>query len=264
MNVAAARSFLFVPGHRPDRFAKAEAAGADVVVLDLEDAVGAELKAEARENVLAWLEAGHEAVVRINAADTPWFTEDVAVAGVLATAVMVPKAEDPDVLGQLSDVAIIPLLETALGIARSVDLCGAPAVIRAAFGSVDLAAELGVDHRSQDALRHARSAVVLAAAAAGRPAPIDGVTTTLDDEGALTADIEAAITLGFSGKLCIHPRQVDPVNRAFTPSDADVQWARDVLAASTGDGSVVVLNGQMVDRPVLLRAERILARVAAH
>jgi citrate lyase subunit beta/citryl-CoA lyase len=263
VNVAAARSFLFVPGHRPDRFAKAEAAGADVVVLDLEDAVGAGLKAQARENVRAWLEAGHEAVVRINAADTPWFTEDVAVAGMLATAVMVPKAEDPDMLGQLSDVAIIPLLETALGIARSVDLCGAPAVIRAAFGSVDLAAELGVDHRSQDALRHARSAVVLAAAAEGRPGPIDGVTTTLDDEGALTADIGAAITLGFSGKLCIHPRQVDPVNRAFTPSDADVQWARDVLASSSGDGSVVVLNGQMIDRPVLLRAERILARVAA-
>ena len=261
MNVAAARSFLFAPGHRPDRFAKAEAAGADVVVLDLEDAVGAELKAVARENVRAWLEAGHEAVVRINAADTPWFTEDVAVAGALATAVMVPKAEDPAVLAELSGT--IPLIETALGIVRSVDLCGAPSVIRPAFGSVDLAAELGVDHRSQEALRHARSAVVLAAAATSRPAPIDGVTTALDDEGALTADIEAAITLGFSGKLCIHPRQVDPVNRAFTPSDADVQWARDVLAASADDGSVVVLNGQMIDRPVLLRAERILARVAA-
>jgi citrate lyase subunit beta/citryl-CoA lyase len=263
VNVAAARSFLFVPGHRPDRFAKAEAAGADVVVLDLEDAVGAELKAAARENVRAWLEAGHEAVVRINAADTPWFAEDVAVAGALATAVMVPKAEDPAVLGELSGMGIVPLIETALGIVRSVALCGAPSVIRLAFGSVDLAAELGVDHRSQEALRHARSAVVLAAAAAGRPGPIDGVTTALDDKSALTADIEAAITLGFTGKLCIHPRQVDHVNRAFTPSATDVQWARDVLAASA-DGSVVVLNGQMIDRPVLLRAERILARVATH
>ncbi|SEP14016.1 HpcH/HpaI aldolase/citrate lyase family protein [Amycolatopsis saalfeldensis] len=263
MNVAAARSFLFVPGHRPDRFAKAEAAGADVVVLDLEDAVGAQLKAVARENVRDWLEAGHEAVVRINAAGTPWFGEDAAVASALATAVMVPKAEDPEVLGELSGAAVIPLLETALGIVRSVALCGAPSVIRPAFGSVDLAAELGVDHRSQEALRHARSAVVLAAAATGRPGPIDGVTTALDDEGALTADVEAAITLGFTGKLCIHPRQVAHVNRGCTPSDADVRWARDVLAASA-DGSVAVLNGQMIDRPVLLRAERILARVATH
>ncbi|MBB4689044.1 HpcH/HpaI aldolase/citrate lyase family protein [Amycolatopsis jiangsuensis] len=257
MNLEAARSLLFVPGDRPDRFAKAEAGGADGVVLDLEDAVGAGHKAEAREHVRAWLAEGHPAIVRVNAPGTPWFADDVTAVGSQAVAVMVPKAEDPSALPQ--GVPVIPLLETALGIARANSVCAAPAVVRPAFGSVDLAAQLGVDHRSHEALRHARSAVVLAAAAAGRPGPIDGVTTAVDDAAALSADIAEAVLLGFTAKLCIHPRQVEAVRRGFAPSAADVEWARGVLAAAS-EGSVAVYEGQMVDRPVVLRAEAVLAR----
>jgi citrate lyase subunit beta/citryl-CoA lyase len=265
--IAGARSFLFVPGHRPDRFAKAAASGADVVVVDLEDAVGADDKAAARENVREWLAAGNRHVVRINAPGTPWFDEDIAVVGDLASAVMVPKAEDPAVLGAISrslpdGTGIIPLIETAMGIVNGVAVCAVPSVLRPAFGSVDLAAQLGVDHRSHDALRHARSAVVLAAAAAGRAAPIDGVTTALDDEGALDADLAEASSLGFTGKLCVHPRQVDGVNRRFMPSDADLEWARGVLDVGA-DGAVAVYKGQMIDRPVMLRARSIIARAAA-
>lgn len=262
--IANARSFLFVPGHRPDRFAKAAASGCDLVVLDLEDAVGEDSKAEAREHVRSWLAGGNRAVVRINGAGTPWFEDDLdAVAG-QAAAVMVPKAEDGARLDTIasrlpSDGGLIPLIETALGVTRAVEVCAADSVVRPAFGSIDLAAQIGVDHRSQAALRHARSAVVLAAAATGRGAPIDGVTTALDDADALRADLDHAIELGFTGKLCIHPRQVAPVNEAFIPTEAEVRWAQEILA-TVRDGSVAVHNGQMVDRPVILRAQAILAR----
>jgi citrate lyase subunit beta/citryl-CoA lyase len=262
--IAAARSLLFVPGHRPDRFAKAAVSGADVVVLDLEDAVDADHKAAARRHVRGYLAAGHQVVVRINAPGTSWFHDDMAAVGQLAAAVMVPKADDPEVLGAVAGLlpngaGLIPLIETATGILHAHAVCDVPSVVRPAFGSVDLAAQLGVDHRSAVALRHARASVVLAAAAAGRAAPIDGVTTALVDDVAVDADIREAIALGFTGKLCVHPHQVDIVNRAFTPATADVEWARSVIAASA-DGSVAVHEGQMIDRPVILRAKNILGR----
>ncbi|HEX3647582.1 MAG TPA: aldolase/citrate lyase family protein, partial [Pseudonocardiaceae bacterium] len=160
MNIAGARSLLFVPGHRPDRFAKAVAAGADAVILDLEDAVGADQKATAREHIRDWLDAGNPGVVRINAPGTPWYDEDIAMVAKRAGAVLVPKADDPAVLGAIAALlpaggGIIPLIETAAGVLDAVAVCAAPAVVRPAFGAVDLAVRLGVDHRSRDALRHA-------------------------------------------------------------------------------------------------------------
>lgn len=265
--VEEARTFLFVPGHRPDRFAKAAASGADVVILDLEDAVGADRKQEAREEVRAWLDQGHGAVVRINAAGTPWHDDDLDMVGGRAGAVMVPKAEDPAGLDSLSrrlpaGTGIIPLIETAAGVVHAAAVCGAAPVVRPAFGSVDLAAQLGVDHRSHDTLRHARSALVLAAAAAGCGAPVDGVTTAVGDETLLRADVEHAAGLGFTGKLCIHPRQVEVVKQSFAPSERDVAWARGVIAAAeAAGGSVKVHDGQMIDRPVVLRARAILGRL---
>ncbi|MFK0251880.1 HpcH/HpaI aldolase/citrate lyase family protein [Amycolatopsis azurea] len=257
-----AKTFLFVPGHRPDRFAKAAASGADVVILDLEDAVAPEQKGTARENVRAWLAEGHRAVVRINAAGTPWYHEDVASVGDVL-AVMVPKAEERAELdalaGRLPGVPLLPLVETAAGIAGAVAVCAADSVVRPAFGSVDLATQLGVDHRSHEALRYARSALVVAAAATGRAAPIDGVTTALDDETVLKVDLGHAKTLGFTGKLCVHPRQVIVAARELSPSESEIEWARGV-AALVGDGSVAVADGQMVDRPVELRARAILDR----
>lgn len=264
-----ARTFLFAPGDRPERFAKAAASGADIVILDLEDAVAPEAKATAREHVRGWLGQRHPAVIRINAAGTPWHDDDIAMViscpGAVA-AVMVPKAEDPTRLESLSralpaGTGIIPLIETAMGVLRAATLCAVAGVIRPAFGSLDLAAQLGVDYREHDALSHARSALVLAAAAAGCAPPADGVTTDLADDATLQADLAHAAALGFTGKLCIHPRQVAIANQRLTPSGAEIDWARAVIATAQ-DGAVAVRDSQMIDRPVVLRAEAILARAS--
>ena len=258
-----ARTFLFVPGHRPDRFDKALASGADAVVLDLEDAVADQHKDEARRHVAAWLRAGHRAVVRVNGRSSPWFEDDVAAVGHLAGALMLPKAQSMlDIERLPSGVPVLPLVETGLGVLQSREICLASAVVRPVFGSVDLAAELTVDPTSHQALLHARSTLVLAAAAARCGAPVDGVTTALDDEQALAEDTTHSLSLGFTGKLCIHPRQVPVVHKVLTPSEDQIQWARTVLAMGA-DGSVVAHGGQMIDRPVLLRAQALLDRVAA-
>jgi citrate lyase subunit beta / citryl-CoA lyase len=268
---AGARTFLFVPGDRPDRFGKAAASGADLVILDLEDAVSPGRKGEAREHVRAWLGQPSQAAVRINSDGTSWHADDVAMltslAAGLVVAVVVPKAEDPARLERLSralpaGTGIIPLIETAGGVLRAAAVCAAEGVIRPAFGSVDLAAQLGVDHQAKDALRYARSALVLAAAAAGCAGPVDGVTTSVADDAALADDLAHAVALGFTGKLCVHPRQVEAANQRLSPADTDVEWARRVVAAGE-DGSVTVLDGQMIDRPVVLRAQALLNRAAA-
>ena len=253
--IADARSFLFVPGDRPDRFAKAAAAGADVVILDLEDAVAADAKAAAREHAVAWLSGGNQAVVRVNGAGTPWYADDVAAVRDLAVAVMVPKAESSSDLDGLPSV--LPLIETPAGVAAADVLCALDNVVRPVFGSIDLAAALGVDPLSRTALLHARSTLVLAAAVAGCAPPVDGVTMALSDVDAVRDDTRHAVELGFTGKLCVHPRQVPVVHEAFRPSEEELAWARAVLAAGDGVSSV---DGQMVDRPVLLRAERLLSR----
>lgn len=262
--IATARSFLFVPGDRPERFDKAAASGADVVLLDLEDAVAPSHKTTARDHVRTWLDDGGNAIVRINDPGTPWYDEDVRMIAGRTRAVMLPKAEDPTALDKLAQAlpdgtGLIPLIETATGIVGAAAVCAAAGVVRPAFGSVDLAAELGVDHASIAALTHARSSLVLAAAAAGRVAPIDGVTTALEDEAALHTDITHAASLGYTAKLCIHPRQVAAVNTGFTPTADDIAWAHEITE-TTSDGSVTVHDGQMIDRPVLLQARNILAR----
>ncbi|XUL94023.1 HpcH/HpaI aldolase/citrate lyase family protein [Streptomyces galilaeus] len=181
---------------------------------------------------------------------------------------MLPKAERPyqisDLLARLPPgSAVVPLLETAAGVLDARAVCAVPGVIRAGFGSVDLAAELGVDPDDPTALAYTRSHLVLASAAAGVAPPLDGVTTALDDERALVADAERAAALGFTGKLCVHPRQVPPVNAAFTPSDEEREQARAIVRASAdraADGAVTVVDGRMVDRPVLERARRLLNR----
>lgn len=260
--IAAARSMLFVPGDRPDRFAKAAASGADVVVLDLEDAVGAAGKVGARRHVRAWLDAGGRALVRINGVGTTWFDDDVrALAGVVS-AVMLPKAASAADLARLParlgpGTAVVPLIETAEGVLAARAVCAAEPVVRPAFGSLDLAAELGVPPRSETLL-HARATLVIAAAACGTAGPVDGVTTELDDEETLITETRHASDLGFTGKLCVHPRQIDPVHWALAPTQAEIRWARNVIkAASAG---AVAHDGSMVDRPVLARAHRLLAR----
>lgn len=263
--VVSARSFLFVPGNRPDRFDKAVAAGPDVVVLDLEDAVAAEQRSGAREAVAAWLRDGGRAAVRLNAVGTVDHEADLtaldAVGGLVA--VLVAKAEDPAALSALArrlSVPVIALLETAIGVLRAPEIAAAHGVARLAIGHLDLAADLGSD-TSRTAMLHARSHLVLASRAAGLPGPLDGVTTALDDPDLLTDDLRHARELGMSGKLLIHPRQVEVTHAAFRPSPDEVAWAERILAAVAEHGTGAVrVDGDMVDAPVVARAEDILRR----
>ncbi|MFF4767367.1 HpcH/HpaI aldolase/citrate lyase family protein [Streptomyces sp. NPDC001255] len=254
--LSSARTFLFVPGDRPDRFGKAADSGADVVIVDLEDAVAPGNKDKARRDAAAWFAAGAHAVLRINGRGTPWHDEDLRLLTTYGCPVMEPKAEGPGLAERLGGgVPLLPLIETAWGVERALEVCRAPGVVRAAFGSVDLATELGVRHEDTLALAHARSRLVLACAAAGIAAPIDGVTTALDDPEALERDIRHGKRLGYSGKLCVHPRQLPAVAAGFAPTREERDWARAVLTAGE---SATAVDGMMVDRPVRERARRLL------
>lgn len=279
--VTSASTLLFVPGDRPERFDKAAAAGADLVILDLEDAVPANRKDIARREVAQYVSSGQRCVVRVNAADaagsrTGLLRSDLgalsraisSTADVVGRcAIMLPKSED---VGELRRVAeafalaptIIPLVETARGVLESAHLASTPGVRRLALGSFDLAAALGVDPTDDDALAASRGALVLASAAAGLSGPIDGVTGAVDDPARLTADVAYARRLGFAGKLCIHPRQVPVVAAAFAPSAEQVAWAEKVVAALDLSG-VAVVDGEMVDKPVVDRARRILSTTSS-
>ncbi|MRK03019.1 CoA ester lyase [Aeromicrobium sp. S22] len=258
-----ARSLLFVPGDRPDRFEKAASAGADAIVIDLEDAVAPDAKPAALEHALSWLRAGRRAVVRVNGAGTSWHAAEIAALASTDAGVMVPKSESAEELAGVHAVVgdrLLALVETARGIRDVDEVAGAPGVVRLAFGNVDLSAELGVDPASPAALAYARGRLVVASAAAGLAAPVDGVTTVLRSEAPLLADVARSRELGFGGKLCIHPRQVGPVNTALSPTDEELAWARTIRESVTS-GGVAVVDGAMVDPPVLARAAQILARV---
>jgi len=263
--LAAARSVLFVPGDRPDRFDKAAASGADAIILDLEDAVAGDAKTAARDAVDRWLGSCRtDVVVRINGTETDWHSDDLAMLAEHRCAVMVPKAHSVDHLAHISEqlgaeTRLVVLLETALGIMAAHPVCAFHRVVRAAFGSVDLGAELGIDPDDHGALQYARSAVVMASAAADLSAPLDGVTAAVEDEQRVAADSDRAARSGFGGKLCIHPRQVAVVNSRFTPSELEIAWAHRVLHAASDHGAHVV-DGRMVDKPVVDRAMRIMTR----
>lgn len=250
--VAEIRAPLFVPANRPERFAKAAASGADAVILDLEDAVAAEAKDAARD-ALRLIE-GIPVLVRINAIGSRWHEADLAAVRALKpAAVILPKAE---AAGLDLGLPVIALIETARGMAEARQI--APQVARIAFGSIDYCAELGCAHL-REVLLPARSELVLASRLAGIAAPIDGVTTALDDVAVTAGDAAHARDLGMTGKLCIHPRQIEPVLGAFRPSEAELDWARRVLAS--GDGAAQI-DGAMVDEPVRIRARALLARAA--
>jgi citrate lyase subunit beta/citryl-CoA lyase len=253
-----ATTYLFVPGDRPDRFAKAEASGADAVILDLEDAVSVAGKEAARAAVGEWLATGKTgnravAMVRINAPGTPWFTADAELVAAYGVPVVVPKAEQPGTLAGFREV--VALVETALGVERAAELAAVPSVRRLAFGAIDLAAQLGVAPEDPQPFAYARSRLVIASAAAGLAPPVDGVTTDLRDDDRLLADVRYARRMGFGGKLCVHLKQIATVRAGFAPTEAELEWARRVLTA--GD-SVSTVDGQMIDRPVLERARRML------
>lgn len=259
---------LFVPGSRPERFDKADASGADAVILDLEDAVAPADKDRARDAVLAHAAAlKSPVIIRINAVGTPWHEADVdAVRGLEGACVMLPKAERlEDIAGLTSRTGralpVIALVESAAGLARLADILAAPGIVAVAFGSVDFSLDLACVHERQ-ALLAARSEVVWRSRAANRAAPIDGVTTDIGSPEIAEDDARHAVKLGFGGKMAIHPRQIEPIRRAFCPSVEELAWAHAVLGVVT-TGEAVQVNGEMVDRPVIERARRILSRAGS-
>ncbi len=264
------RSYLFVPASRPERIGKARKSGADAVIVDLEDAVEPAAKPAARAALAqaadALTDAGPGTLwLRINALDTAHAADDLRLLGALrqqgcSIGAMVPKAGDAAALQALPpDVPVLALIETALGLGQAHRLGDVPAVQRLAFGSIDYALDLGgLNPADHEALRHARSTLVWASRCADLPPPVDGVTPAIDDEAALSADNAEARRLGFAARLCIHPRQVAAVHAALAPTAEERAWAERVVAAA-GEGGAVQLDGRMIDRPVLLRAQRLLA-----
>jgi citrate lyase subunit beta/citryl-CoA lyase len=256
-------SYLFVPATRIDRIAKARQAGADAVIVDLEDAVAASDKPAARAALAQFLQQAAQPVwVRCNAVGTAWHAEDLASlrAGVRGLAgIVLPKTEssaDATALGV--DVPVLALVESARGIAQLADIAGSTAVARLALGTVDLALDLGcVD--SWETLLLARSQVVLHSRLANFPAPVDGVTVAIGDPEAAERDARRARELGFGAKLCIHPSQIAPVHKGFAPTPEQRAWAQKILALA-GDGGAVKIDGQMIDKPVVDRARALLAQ----
>jgi citrate lyase subunit beta/citryl-CoA lyase len=259
-----ARSYLFVPGNRPDRFDKACASGAHAVIVDLEDAVGVEEKILARQSVAAWLDPARPVVLRVNAVETEWFRDDIALgASAGVGAVLLPKTESADQVRLVADrtanrVPILPLIESANGFDKSADIAKTANVQRLVFGSLDFQLDLGLDGDGEETLYY-RSRLVLVSRLAGIQPPVDGVWTNIDDAEQLRASTMRSRRLGFGGKLCIHPSQIAHVNACFRPSEDEVVWARGVLeAASRSKGSAVKVDGHMVDAPVIRKAEQIL------
>jgi citrate lyase beta subunit len=269
------RSLLFVPGTRPDRFEKALAAGADAVIFDLEDAVEASRKADARRMVAEFLTAAApggprpQRFLRVNPSQSHWFDDDLELVRSLEgiDAVVLSKCESREGVSALAAAAItrqvLPLLETARGVLNAAAIAAAePTIPALIFGAEDLTAEMGIPRTIDgDELIFPRSQVALAAASVGADA-IDAVIVDIAALDDLRRDARRARALGFSGKMAIHPAQVPVINEVFTPSADEIARARQVIAvfeaaAAKGEG-VVRLDDRMVDRPVVESARRLL------
>ncbi len=269
-----ARSFLFVPASRPERYAKALATGADCVIIDLEDAVAPAEKEGARALLAEGLaaldgDALGRLLVRINAAGTAWHAQDVALLGRWTArglaGVMLPKAESPHELTRLAAALgaaaqLVPLVESLQGLDGADLLARVSQVAQLAFGHLDFQLDVGMRcGRDESPLAPARAALVFASRRAGIAAPVDGVTVATSDEEACRADAQRACEGGFGGKLCIHPAQVAIMHAAFSPDPAQLAWAQRVLAAARSQpAGVFTLDGRMVDAPVLAAARRLV------
>ncbi len=270
-SIARSRSFLFVPATRGERFAKALDSGAGCMIVDLEDAVPPEQKPAARDGLADRLagfapEALARTLVRINAADTRWHADDLALLSAWVPrglgGVVLPKAE-PQALRSATarlgaGAAIVPLVESLAGFDAVDRLAAAPQVVRLAFGHLDFQLDLGMRCGPDEAeLASVRFALVAASRRAQRAPPVDGVTTDTGNDERLRADAARSRAFGFGAKLCIHPAQVARVNAAFAPSESELNWARRVLEAARGhEGRAFSLDGRMVDLPVVRLAQQ--------
>jgi citrate lyase beta subunit len=266
------RTLLFAPGNARQKLERALRGEADGVICDLEDSVSPEQKSLARTIVratLTELPSSCTKLIRVNATQ-PELSADLAMAAQAPVdALVVPKAT-PELLASASwgGLPLIAIVETAAGLRQAYDVACSPGVEALMLGCVDLGAELGlVAEPDGRELLFARSSLVVDSAAAGIRPPFDGPHLTLEDDAGLEEEASRSRSLGFGGKACIHPRQVPIAKRIFVPPDSELAWARDVVdryeeALDRGRG-VVKVNGEMVDRPVVERARRILSHVGA-
>lgn len=267
--IPAFRSLLFVPGARPDRFDKAAASGADTIIIDLEDAVLPADKTTARADTLGWLAHRGKAVragVRINSPRTAEGCADIAAlaaCGCTPDFVMVPKAEtgvDMEIVHEaLSGGApLMAVIESGRGLRRAFDIAK-QANAGVLFGGADYSASLGADLSDWDAMIVARGTIAGACGAAAVPA-YDVPFLDVKDAAGLDDSTRKVRAFGFDGRACIHPTQVEGVNAVFTPSPAEIVEARAIIKSmDEANGGAVLHNGKLVDRPVILAAQRTLA-----
>ena len=275
--IVGAVTALFVPGNRPDRFGKARGSGADFIIIDLEDAVDSDDKNAALAATVDYLalvggqvgervgervgeQTAVPVLVRINSLDTARGRDDVAAlhehVGALG-GIVVPKVESVSHLNELAiklpQVPLVAIVETAAGIVALPQLLSTTHISRLAFGAIDFALDVG--STAGAVLDAARSTIVMASRAAALPAPLDSPSTHILETETVAASAASAHAFGFGGMLAIHPAQLDPIRSGFLPTGAELAWARRALAVG---GNASQLDGQMVDRPVLERARRLL------
>jgi citrate lyase subunit beta/citryl-CoA lyase len=279
---------LFVPATSPDKAEKALASAADAVIVDLEDAVAVAEKPRARENAALLLKNRRSTPVylRVNALTTPFCFDDLATAAsAMLDGIIFPKAETASEIATVDwvltqweakrgkpagSIAMLPILETARGIAAAAQIGQASKRVRQLmFGAVDFALDLDIDIADETgAMAHARFAVALASRQAGLAAPLDTVFTDIRDLDGLRAASNRARAMGFGGKACIHPGQIATINEVFSPSAAELTRAREIVAAfdaaEASGAAAVSVGGVMVDYPVVEKARRVLASARDH
>ena len=264
MTLVAGTAWLFCPADRPERYGKA-AAAADIAILDLEDGVAAKDRPAARQALVDTPLDPDRTVVRINPTDTPDHELDLeAVSRTAYTTVMLAKTEAPEQVSALAPLNVIVLIETPLGALNVVDLARVDNAYALMWGAEDLFAVLGgtanryPDGSYREVARHVRSQTLLAAKAYGRLV-FDSVFLDIKNLDGLRAEVDDAVAVGFDGKIAIHPTQIPVIRAGYTPTDDQADWARRVLAAAQNERGVFAYEGQMVDMPVLRRAQRIVA-----
>lgn len=256
------RSWLFAPGHSEKLLRQVFDAGADVALLDLEDAVPPDIKDRAREMV-ASVAAERACWVRVNRSGSEDCARDLSAVAGLVAGIRVPKVESAaDVAWVAERAPGVPLdctVESARGVVAAFAIASAPACAFLSYGGLDLAADLGIPGGELETL-FARSYLVVAARAAGKPPPSDGVHPMLYDDDGLRKEAEAARQLGFFGKSAIHPRQVPIIHEVFAPTPEELEWAKRVLSAfeASGGAATRTAEGEFVDLPVAERARRLL------
>jgi citrate lyase beta subunit len=274
-------SYLFVPGSRPDRFAKALASEADAVIIDLEDAVASADKESALEHLLAALEGGlpRPAHVRINAADSEWFERDIAALAALSQAaraslggVLVPKTESAGVIERVhaalggdsagTSTEIVALIESAAGVTRAREVAASAGLSRFAVGAADLSFDLDAEIVSST-VDWVYAQLVVESRLAGLAGPVASPPFEIKDLDTVAREAVRLRGLGATAQLCIHPAQLDPIHRGFLPDAERVAWARRVVSAAAEADGAAQVDGQMVDKPVRERAERVLAQAGA-